>query len=182
MSCAEEEDAYVPKPRGFHRIVLPEHDYKPLNGPYPYTFEYSRHAKVVPDTSFMTEPYWIEVVYPAFEATLSVAYKEVDNNLDSLAEMMNDSHRLTNKHHVRAYAIDEYVVKTPNGMSAVVFEIEGDVPSYFQYYLTDSTDHFLRVALYFPTSSKADSLAPVIEYVKKDMLHMVNSTKWRPLR
>ena len=179
-ACAKEE-AYLPKPKGFHRIELPTHEYVALDTPMPYTFEYSKHAKVVPDESFMTEPYWIEILYPRFDAKLTISYKEVNNNLDSLVEMSNDSHRLTTKHHVKATAIDDYVTVTPKGISAVVFELEGDVPSQFQYYATDSVENFFRAALYFPTATKNDSLKPVIEFVKVDMMHMLNTLEWRKI-
>lgn len=179
LSACKDEAAFVPKPRGFHRIELPPHEYRKLAGDYPYEFELSSHARILRDTSFMTEPYWIDIVYPGLDATLSLAYKPVQGNVDSLAEMTNDSHRLTNKHYARATAIEEFVMRTPMGHTAIVFELEGEVPSYFQYYLTDSARHFLRVALYFPTSTRADSLAPVIEYVKKDMAHMINTTDWK---
>lgn len=174
-----QEEAYVPKPKGFHRLELPPHEYVQLPDEYPYTFELSKHAVVVPDSSFMTEPYWIEIKYPAFEATLSVAYKPIRNNLDSLIELSNDSHRLTNKHYVKASAIDEYQAYTPKGYTALVFELEGDIPSPFQYYVTDSSQHFLRVALYFPYANKNDSIKPIIDYVKYDMARMMNSTDWR---
>lgn len=178
VGCHDEQ-AYVPKPKGYHRIELPPHEYVMLPASYPYTFEVSKYARILPDTSFMTEPYWIDIEYPDFGATLSVAYKKVYNNLDSLTDLSNDSHRLTGKHYVRASAIDEYIMFTPKGYHAVVFELEGEVPSHFQFYITDSVNHFLRVALYFPTSTQNDSLQPVIDYVKLDMAHMINTTDWR---
>jgi gliding motility-associated lipoprotein GldD len=181
LSACKNEEAYLPKPKGFHRIDLPTHNYVSLDSPMPYTFEYSTHAKIVPDESFMTEPYWIEVFYPAFDARLTISYKSINNNLDSLVELTNDSHKLTTKHHVKATSIEDYVTVTPNGITAVIFELEGDVPSQFQYYATDSVENFFRAALYFPTSTKNDSLKPVIEYVKVDMVHMLNTLKWQEI-
>ena len=180
LACGGEE-AYLPKPKGYHRIELPKHSYIALDSTLPYTFEYSKYAKVLPDESFMTEPYWIEILYPDFEAKLTITYKEVKNNFDSLVELSNDSHRLTTKHNVKATSIEDYVTVTPQGITAVVFELEGDVPSQFQYYATDSTENFFRAALYFPTATKNDSLKPVIEYVKVDMMHMLNTLEWKKI-
>jgi len=56
--------------------------------------------------------------------------------------------------------------------------LSGEVPSQFQFHITDSTQHFLRGALYFRTATKNDSLAPVIEYVKKDIVHLLNTLTW----
>jgi gliding motility-associated lipoprotein GldD len=57
--------------------------------------------------------------------------------------------------------------------------LSGEVPSQFQFYITDSTRHFLRGALYFPTATKNDSLAPIINYIKQDMIHLLNTTRWK---
>ena len=83
------------------------------------------------------------------------------------------------KHQVKATAIDERILKMPSGMRASVFELQGEVPSQFQFYTTDSTRHFLRGALYFRTATANDSLAPVIEYVKQDMLRMINTLRYK---
>ncbi|MEM1137271.1 MAG: gliding motility lipoprotein GldD [Bacteroidota bacterium] len=180
LACSGEE-AYLPKPKGFHRIELPPHNYVVLDTPMPYTFQHSKYAKVLPDESFMTEPYWIEILYPEFDAKLTISYKKVNNNLDSLVELSNDSHKLTTKHHVKATSIDDYITVTPKGITAVLFELEGDVPSQFQFYATDSVENFFRAALYFPTATKNDSLKPIIEYVKVDMVHMLNTLEWTDL-
>ncbi|MBB6461349.1 gliding motility lipoprotein GldD [Flammeovirga kamogawensis] len=180
----QEEEAYLPKPRGFHRIEFPQHLYdtdqfksKEFED-YPYIFGVAQNAEIIPDKSFMSEPYWIEVRYPEFDAIVDISYKNLPN-YDSLVGYINTSNTLTFKHNVKATAIDEYTARTKNGYSAVMYEIEGDVPSQFQFFVTDSTKHFFRAALYFPTSSQNDSLAPVIEFVKEDMLHMMNSLDWR---
>jgi len=175
----KKEATFMPKPKGFHRIELPAHEYIQLPDEYPYSFELSKHTKILPDTSFMAEPHWIEVHYPDLNCTISVSYKDIMNNRDSLIAYFNTSHKLTNKHHIKATAIHDIITQTPNGDVAVLFELEGDIPSPFQYFVTDSTKNFLRAALYFPTSTKNDSLAPVINYVKEDMLHMLNTTKWK---
>jgi hypothetical protein len=36
----------------------------------------------------------------------------------------------------------------------------------------------LRGALYFRTATANDSLAPVIEYIKADMIHLLNTLEW----
>lgn len=178
LGSCDRSEVFIPRPRGYHRIELPEHKFVRLPAGYPYTFELSELARIVPDTSFIAEPSWIELIYPELNCTVHVSYKPVRNNLDSLAGYYNTSHRLTNKHVIRATAIDDYTSITPKGYTAVIFELEGDVPSQFQFFVTDSAKNFLRAALYFPTSTKNDSLAPVIEFMKYEMVHMLNTTDW----
>lgn len=178
VGCRDQE-VFLPKPKGYHRIELPSPQYTPLKGDYPYWFEHSAHTRILPDTSFMAEPHWIEIHYTDLNCTINVSYKDIMGSRDSLMAYFNASHKLTNKHHIKASAIRDIVTETPNGDVAILFELEGDVPSQFQYFITDSVNHFLRAALYFPTSTKNDSLAPVIDYVKEDMLHMMNTTQWQ---
>jgi len=36
----------------------------------------------------------------------------------------------------------------------------------------------MRAALYFEKPIKGDSLAPVVNYIKRDMLHILNTLSW----
>jgi gliding motility-associated lipoprotein GldD len=174
MACQSD---YTPKPKGYNRFDLPEHAYTSLADTLPYSFEYSQHARVLADTSWISEKSWIEINYPEYKANIHITYKKVYNQ-DSLKGYLDDAYFLTAKHQIKAYAIDESIVKTPSGKTVVYAELEGEVPSQFQWFTTDSTEHFLRGALYFNTQVQNDSLRPAIEYVKVDIVHMMNSLKW----
>lgn len=176
ISCNRD---YVPKPLGYNRLVLPDAAYQPLPDTLPYTFEYSKHARLLPDSSAIRERYWVEIYYPAIKANIHVTYKKINNSRKLLEEYMNDAYTLTSKHQIKAYAINELISKTPSGKTAVIAELEGEVPSQFQVTITDSTKNFLRAALYFNTRVANDSLAPAIEYMKKDMMHLVNTLDWQ---
>lgn len=170
---------HAPKPLGYNRLPLPDPAYRPLPDSLPYFFEYSRHARLLPDTSSIREKYWIEIYYPFMKANIHVTYKALNNNEKLLREFMDDAYTLTSKHQLKAYAINELISRTPSGKTAVIAELEGEVPSQFQVTITDSTQNFLRAALYFNTRIANDSLAPAIEYMKKDMMHLINSLEWK---
>lgn len=174
-ACSQD---YMPKPKGYNRIPLPEHEYVQLADSFPYQFEYSQYANIVFDSSWMREPYWIDIYYPDFVATVQITYKTIENDSAKLQEVLNDSYKLTAKHQVKAYAIEESIIQTPRNHTAVVAELSGEVPTPFQFYSTDSAQHFIRGALYFRTASKNDSLAPVIDFIKKDIIHMLNTLEW----
>lgn len=170
--------AYTPKPKGFNRIDLPKHAYIGLPDSFPYDFEYSKHAEVRPDSSAMAEPYWISLHYPQFMADVQLTYKPINKKEELLREYLNDAYKLTSSHQIKAYSIEESNIRTPSGKTATVAELSGEVPSQFQFHITDSTQHFLRGALYFRTATKNDSLAPVIEYMKTDIIHLLNTLTW----
>lgn len=178
-SCSNEEDTFMPKPKGYNKIDLPAHTYDTLTGDYPYTFEYSSLAKIMPDTSKTAEPYWIDIYYPQYKANIQITYKKTNNNPKTLEEYIKDSHTLANKHNVKAYAIDELITDTKNGYAVKVFELSGDVPSQIQFHATDTSKNFLRGAVYFRTSTKNDSLAPVITYLKADVMHLIETLKFK---
>ena len=169
------DNDYLPKPKGYNRIDLPAFEYQPLPDTFPYFFEFSKHAKLYDDTSWVSDRYWIDLYYPKMDADIQITYKKI-HHLDSLLKgYYGDAYKLTYQHNVKAYAIEEKIIELPNGNYASVTDLEGEVPSQFQFHVSDSTTHFLRGALYFKTATKNDSLQPVIDYIKTDIIHMLQS-------
>lgn len=174
-ACRED---YTPKPRGYFRIDLPEKEYRLFDTVYPYTFEYPAYARVVPDHRINSEAYWINIEYPQFRGTIHVSYKAVSGNL---LEYLEDARTFVMKHIPKADAIDDSLIYRPEDrVYGLVYDIEGTgAASPCQYFVTDSSAHFLRGALYFNTSPNNDSLAPVIEFIRQDIRHMLTTLKWK---
>lgn len=177
-SCSND---YVPKPRGYFRIDLPEHRYRVFDTLYPYRFEYPEYARIVHDSSSLAEPFWINLVFPPFKAQVHISYKVIDGNLE---KYLNDAHSLVNKHIPKANAITQrQYVDTVNHVYGLVYDIRGtDAASAYQFYLTDSISRFLRGALYFNLVPNNDSLSPVIDHLKVDIEHMINTFRWKQNR
>lgn len=173
LGCSSD---YLPKPKGYNRILLPENAYQPLPDTLPYSFEYSTSARLLKDSSWITERYWINLYYPSMDASIQITYKPVTDSI--IREYLSDSYKLTSQHNVKAYAIEESIIELPSGMFASFTELEGEVPTQVQFHVSDSTTHFLRGALYFKTATKNDSLAPVIDYLKQDILHLLTTLNW----
>lgn len=180
LSACDRE--YLPKPLGYNRLELPEPAYRSLPDTLPYTFEYSKHATLLADTSYVRDRYWIEIYYPTIKSDIHITYQPLHGSKKLLKEFMDDSYTLTAKHQIKAYAINEVITVTPSGKTAVIAELEGEVPSQFQFTMTDSSRNFIRGALYFNTKVQNDSLAPAIEYMKRDMMHIINTLEWKSLR
>lgn len=170
---------YQPKPKGYNRLVLPKTEYQLLPDSLPYQFEYSKHARLLRDTSWISERHWVEIYYPELKANIHITYKQVRGKEAVLKELMNDAYNLTSKQQIKANAIDELITVTPSGKTAVIAEIAGEVPSQFQFTMTDSSRNFLRGALYFNTRVQNDSLAPAIDFMKKETLHLINTLRWK---
>ena len=179
-ACTSEEESYIPKPYGYFRIELPEQSYQKLEGNYPYSFEHSKYAKVTQNTSANAEESWITLKYePTSVAEIHITYKEIKGNEKLFMEYVNDAHKLTFNeiNTARSSAIDK-MIDSRNG-NGIVFTIsEGEVPTVFNYWISDSTSHFFRAAMYVPTSNQNDSLAPILKYTKEDMMHMLETFEW----
>lgn len=178
LGCVSE---FSPKPKGYPRFDLPTPAYQAMQEQHPYFFEYSKYAIISADTTRFTEPHWIDIRYPQWDAVVQLTYKAIDKNPQKLIELTEDARKLVNKHQIKASGIEEFEAKTKKGHKAYLFKLSGQVPSQFQFYTTDSVQHFLRGALYFNTSTQNDSLAPAIDYITNDMIHMLNSLEWRNL-
>ncbi|WP_339754020.1 gliding motility lipoprotein GldD [Algoriphagus aquimarinus] len=171
------DKTYLPKPPGYNRIDLPAHAFQKLSSGYPYQIDFSTYSRIEADSFNLDEDTWVNLNYADFGAKVHLTYKRIGNNFD-FKKLSNDAFRLTSQHQVKAYGIEEAVMITPEGYTGVVAELTGEVPTQFQFFVTDSTNNFLRGALYFNTAMKNDSLAPVIEYIKADMVHLMNSVKF----
>jgi gliding motility-associated lipoprotein GldD len=173
-SCNQE---YTPKPRGYMRIALPEKSYSLAETDCPYSFEFADYAKFVPDTRQLSGNCWFDIDYPQFKAKLHFSYLPVNGNL---AKYLEDSRTLTNKHISKASNIEEsLILKDDTRVFGTIYQVEGSrAASPIQFHLTDSTNHFLRGALYFNVTPNNDSLAPVIDFLRDDVLKFIETLEW----
>lgn len=180
FSCNSE---YTFKERGYFKIDFPRKEYRVFNEPgYPYTFEYPVYSKVVKDSSFFEDepenPWWINVDFPQFGGRFYLSYKDVGRN--DFDKLVNDAFTMSYKQHTyKASSIEPTPLETPNGIHGVYFTLTGNTATANQFFLSDSARHFLRGALYFDAAPNADSLSIVNEFLKKDMMHLINTLQWK---
>lgn len=171
VACADENP--VPKPKGYFRIALPQQNYTSLEIDCPYAFDINENARWIEKRSC-----WGDIHYPDLNATLQLTYKEVnDSNLNRL---LGEAHRLAYEHSVRADGIDENVIYDEKERTfGLFYDIKGDAATNAQFFVTDSSNHFLRGVLYFYAVPNADSLQPVNKFMNEEILHLVNTLKWQ---
>ena len=168
-ACTED---YSPKPLGYFRINLQEHEYQLLDNTCDYKFLSNKQAEFIKGKADC----WYNVYYPEHEATLYLTYKKLNNNLSTIIE---ESHKLAYDHSAKSDGIIETVYKNEaNKVYGVLYNIHGNSASNLQFFATDSSKHFLRGSLYFNTIPNADSLQPVKEYLKEDLQILMESLKW----
>lgn len=179
LSC---NSPYTPKPTGYYAISFPEKKYQLFNQPgYPYSFEYPVYATITKDSTFFDgtaeNPWWINIDFPQFNGRIYVSYKEIGKN--KFDTLIANAFTLTGKHTAKAYSINDSLLTNPYNVRGVFFTVGGDVATANQFFLTDSTRHFLRGALYFDAAPNADSLNIVNQFLIEDVKHLINSFSWR---
>ena len=80
---------------------------------------------------------------------------------------MEESRKFAYDHTIKADAINEKIYINPSQkVYGTIYYIQGNAASSIQFFLTDSTKHFLRGALYFNETPNIDSLQPVIDFIR----------------
>ena len=184
LAVAGCKEKYTPKPRAFFRIEFPEKKYHTLpNNNFPYQFEIPDYSQITPDKHNPDQPFWIHVSVPENHAEIHISYYSLENSKQSkrtlLAEFMEESRRLAYKHSIKADAIQEQVFMNPaKNVFGTIYRIKGNAASPFQFFLTDSTNHFLRGAFYIREVPNIDSLQPVIDFFEPDIIRLIETTTW----
>jgi len=177
QSC-NDKTSYTPKPRGFQRMEFPAKVYERywLKDCH-YEFDLPVYAKVELDPNFATHPCWYNVQFPQFNATLHLSYLPITNR-ESLFKMINDSREMVFKHVVKADEIIENYISTPD-KHGIFYNLQGNTATNTQFFVTDSTHHFLRGSLYFNAHTNSDSLAPALSFIDADVQRLISGLVWK---
>ena len=174
-SCGGDE--FTPKPEGYFRIDLPKKDYKLFEPTCPFSFEIPTYTAVKPDDNNPSELCWFDLNFNKLNASVYLSYKAVDNNINQYLE---DSRTLAFKHTVKANDIDQTIINLPiKRVYGLIYSIEGNAASAYQFHITDSTSHFIRGSLYFNNVPNQDSVQPVLDFVKEDIVRLIETFEWK---
>lgn len=173
LSCSEDP---VPKQKGFHRIELPEKKYTNYQKENcPFTFDYPAFGEISYNDP---DPCWMDIYFRPFHCNWHFTYRKLNGSAELRSKEYEEYRRLIYKHTVKATQIKEAIIETPR-LKGVLFEVYGNVPTSAQLFLTDiENKHALEVSFYFYTAVKNDSLAPVIQYMKEDLLRLAETVRW----
>lgn len=172
------EDIQAPKPRGYFRINFPEHsytNYQPAD--CPFSFDIPTYATVINDTAKIKEKCWLNLEFPGYKGTIYLSYRTVNNDI---ARLTDDCRNMAMKHTAKASAIDEtQYVDREHRVYGLNYSLKGNAASPSQFWLTDSSQHFLRGSLYFYAVPNSDSIAPVLEFINEDLKHLIETVRWK---
>jgi len=169
---------YTPKPKGFLRIEPQAAQYVILDETdLPYSFSVSRQAIIeLPPTD--SAAYWINIDYPLLSAKIYCNYRQITSGI--LNELTEESYRLAERAAGNASVITGKSFENKEiAVYGTLLFIEGETPSPVQFMITDSSRHFFRGALYYNHQTNTDSIAPVTDYIKRDITELIQSFYWK---
>ncbi|BAV95339.1 gliding motility lipoprotein GldD [Ichthyobacterium seriolicida] len=171
LSC--EEEFVTPKKSGWPRLTYDKATYKMYSNPIiPYSFNLSNQSVLITKDNNC-----IDIYYPNMEATIYMTYKSLKNNTEVV---LKEIEKLTYHHIVKASGIkDNPFEDRKNNKYGTLYEVRGEVASPIQFLLTDSVSNILNGSLYFYSKPNEDSIAPAVEYIKKDIKEIMESLKWK---
>ena len=168
IGCNEEP---LPKPKAMLRLEYPNTEYSLLDTKY---FQFKKNLL----SNFeQKNKNALTLDYPTIKGSLFITYKEVDNNIDKL---LMDAQRLSIEHSAKAEGILPHpFVNEEDKVYGMYFEVIGDAASQAQFYVTDSTKHFITGSLYFYTKPNYDSIYPAASYLQNDIKKFMESLRWK---
>lgn len=178
VSCGNDDDNTIaPKPRAYFRLTFPEKKYVQYDSTCPFKFQIPAYSKMVKNNYKDAEPCWYDLTIPSLKAIIHLTYKDINGNLN---EYLENTYTYVSKHQIKSSGIQEEVIsKDDKKVYGLIYNISGNAASSIQFFLTDSTKHFLRGALYFDAVPNTDSIKPSSDFIKKDIYKMIETFEWK---
>ena len=173
------DESFTPRPHAFFRIDFPQKDFVKYSGNCPYEFDIPYYSSISYDSSANAEPCWMNLNFLPYNATLHLTYKPIGQDFN-LLDLQTDTRRFVMNHTIKAQEILENAINKPEDhVHGVLYQLKGNTATSLQFYVTDSTNHYLRGALYFNENTNADSIAPVLNFITEDVLQLIGTLEWK---
>ncbi|MBV41746.1 MAG: gliding motility lipoprotein GldD [Crocinitomicaceae bacterium] len=172
-------DTPTPKPRGYHRIDIPEAVYRAYDHPCGIHFDVPQYSKIeLIAQKKVAQDHWFNISFPNFDAKIHCSYIPLQSE-SHFYGMLEDAHQMVFAHEMKATGIAANGFHFPeNNVSGLLYELSGPVATPLQFLATDSIQHFLRGSVYFNNVPNPDSIAPTLKQVKKDLVQVIETLKW----
>ena len=185
FSCTEEPIS-IPKPRIYPKVNYPDRNYVAFDKEYcAFGFEHPDYMEYEQDTLLINKATkhacWFTLKIPSLNGSVHFTYSDIsgDSSAYKLFDVINDSYTLSEKHNLKATGrnTEPFLSKEKN-LYGITYSVDGDVASPYHFVLTDSIQHAVWASLYFNTKPNADSMEPIINFVKEDLNKVINSFEW----
>ena len=170
LFAACKEDV-LPKPRAELRLEYSRPELGEFETDY-YSFKYNDRAELKTKNSKS-----LTLKYPEMKGEIFINYNEVKGNIEKL---LSDAQKFSYEHSVKADGIlEQPFINKEHGVYGMLYEVSGDAASQAQFYVTDSTEHFVTGSLYFFTKPNYDSIYPAAAYLRNDIRGIMETLEWK---
>lgn len=169
VSCDGET---IPKPKAYLSLQYPQKQYEKTIENRPYTFEVpsSTTVELLPKN-------WLKIKYSKLKASVDITYRPIQNNLK---ELLMEADKLVFEHTIKADNISSRdYSNNQKRVYGKLYDISGNAASQVQFHVTDSAKHFLKASLFFYSKPNYDSVLPAVDYIKQDMIRMMETLEWK---
>lgn len=165
------EDA-TPKPSAQLRLEYKTPVYIPLESICDFGFDYNSESNLT-----IKEGCNLVLDYPKMKASVYISYKSINENIETL---LRDAQKLTYEHVIKADdIIEQPFVNSKDKVFGMFYQVGGNAATNAQFYVTDSTKHFLTGSMYFYAKPNFDSIFPAAHYLKNDMQLIMETLYWK---
>lgn len=181
LAC--QSDPPVPKPRTYPRMTFPDRVVQQVEiADCPFTFDFPDYGKINKKKKFFQDDIdhacWFDIHIPHYNADLYVSYLPI-NSRKEYDKLVTDAYKINAQINKRSDFMEEVRIKNTYGVGGMKFTFEGAAASPYQFYVSDTTNHFVKGALYFNTRVAPDSLAPAAAFLAEDLDKMLGSFQWK---
>lgn len=173
LGACEGKEKFIPKPPTYLKIDLPDRTYSTYTDTCSFSFRKPSYFSV---KSVDKQSCNRDIELEGLNGTIHLSVIAMDT---SLAAYVNYAIDKVDEHKVKAIAInDTNFINAETRAYGTLFELQGNVATPFQFYVTDSVSRFLSGILYFNARPNYDSIRPVLNFVKEDIYGFMNSIEW----
>lgn len=167
--CKESEP--IPKPKAQIRLDYPQGKLATLEtSKFSINYNQLANPKENKDMAYTLE-------YPQMKGAIFLSYRPLNNDLDKLIQ---EAKRFSYEHAVKADNIVEQPFVNPESkVYGSMFEVQGNAASQTQFFVTDSTNHFLTGSVYFYSKPNYDSILPAAAYLQNDIRNIMETLRWK---
>ncbi len=181
-SCKEDR-VYTPKPRMYPRVEFPVKSYEDFDfEACSFTFKKPKYAKVKTGIDFFGQkaehPCWFDLEIESLNTSLHFSYTEIEGD-NTLEKLVTDAFKIAEEHNSKSNYTEEALIENKHGVKGLMFNLEGPVASPINFFLTDTTSHFVRASLYFNSAVNTDSTQVVLDFVSKDVDKILSTFEWK---
>ncbi len=189
FACGEE--IFVPKPPTHLSVDLPSPVYQKFSDSTNFSFEMSKLWSVSNDPQRIYDAvirgYRRDLkdkdalslfLGKKINGDIHFQYYKIDTT-NTLAKLVNETGVKIDEHKMRAQQVTpkDFIFRDKK-VYGTLFEFVGNSAVNFEFHLTDSVDNFVRTAVILYTTPNYDSLQPTLNYIKTDLIHLINTFEW----